>query len=105
MTMSKIDKLSIDYAQKVIRHDVDADLYRDADWYRSVFRENVVNFKDAADYLFAPPLSDRLTDAEKDMIRKEYADTYPNDVDNDITSISKAHMLERIFGKEFFKED
>lgn len=97
--MSNIDKLSKDYAQAVTLHD------SDTDWYRRDFRENEGNFKDAADYLFALPLSYRLTDAEKDMIRKEYADTYPNDVDNGITNMSKAHMLERIFGKEFFKED
>lgn len=99
MTMSKIDTLSIDYAQKVTCHDVDAD------WYRCVFHENVVNFKDAADYLFALPLSYRLTDAEKDMIRKEYADTYSNDPDQSLASIRVMHTLEHIFGKAFFKEN
>lgn len=99
MTMSNIDKLSKDYAQTVTLHD------SDTDWYKRDFRENEGNFKDVADYLFSLPLSDRLTAEEKAMLRKEYADTCPNDPDQSIASIRVMHTLERLFGKDFFKED
>lgn len=49
-------------------------------------------------------LSDRLTDQEKEMVRKEYANTSPNDIDCGVANILIQGVLERIFGKDFFKE-
>lgn len=55
--------------------------------------------------LFDKPLAQRLTAEEKERVRKEYADTYPNDFDRGIVNISKACLLVRIFGEDFFKND
>lgn len=51
------------------------------------------------------PLSSRLTAEEKEMVRKEYSNTYPLDPDCGLANILIQGALERIFGKEFFKED
>ena len=50
------------------------------------------------------PLSERLTAEEKERVRKEYANTYPNDIDCGVENILIQGVLERIFGKDFFKE-
>lgn len=50
------------------------------------------------------PLSSRLTSEEKEMVRKEYSNTYPLDPDCGVANILIQGALERIFGKEFFKE-
>ena len=50
-------------------------------------------------------LSDRLTDEEKERVRKEYANTYPLDPDCGVANILIQGVLERIFGKDFFKEE
>lgn len=51
------------------------------------------------------PLSSRLTAKEKESVRKEYSNTYPLDPDCGLANILIQGVLERIFGKEFFKED
>ena len=51
------------------------------------------------------PSSSRLTAEEKEMVRKEYSNTYPLDPDCGLANILIQGALERIFGKEFFKED
>lgn len=51
------------------------------------------------------PLHDRLTAEEKERVRKEYSNTYPLDPDCGVANILIQGVLERIFGKEFFKED
>ena len=56
-------------------------------------------------WLFAKPLYNRLTAEEKERVRKEYSNTYPLDPDCGIANILIQGVLERIFGKEFFKED
>lgn len=56
-------------------------------------------------WLFNKPISYRLTDAEKEMIRKEYANTYPNDLDRSMSSIAIGCVLEKIFGKDFFENN
>ena len=61
--------------------------------------------EDVLSWLFNKPLTQRLTDAEKEMIRKEYADTYPNDPDCGLSNISIASVLKRIFGKDFFENN
>jgi len=61
--------------------------------------------KEVLSWLFAKPLCDRLTAEEKERVRKEYANTYPNDPDCGIANILIQGVLERIFGKEFFEED
>lgn len=55
-------------------------------------------------WLFDKPLIDRLTAEDKERVRKEYAETYPNDPDQSVASIRVMQTLERIFGKDFFKE-
>ena len=49
-------------------------------------------------------LRDRLTAEEKERVRKEYANTYPLDPDCGVANILIQGVLERIFGKDFFKE-
>ncbi len=61
--------------------------------------------KSVLSWLFTKPLVQRLTAEEKERVRKEYADTYPNDFDRGIVNISKACLLVRIFGEDFFKND
>ena len=61
--------------------------------------------KEVLSWLFAKPLYNRLTAEEKERVRKEYANTYPNDPDCGIANILIQGVLERIFGKDFFKED
>lgn len=56
-------------------------------------------------WLFAKPLYNRLTTEEKERVRKEYANTYPLDPDCGVANILIQGVLERIFGKDFFKED
>lgn len=51
------------------------------------------------------PLSERLTAEEKERVRKEYANTYPNDIDCGIENILIQDVLERIFGADFFNEE
>lgn len=51
------------------------------------------------------PLAQRLTAEEKERVRKEYANTYPLDPDCGVANILIQGVLERIFGKDFFKEE
>lgn len=51
------------------------------------------------------PLRDRLTAEEKERVRKEYSNTNPLDPDCGVANILIQGVLERIFGKGFFKED
>lgn len=60
--------------------------------------------KDALTWLFSQPLASRLTAEEKEMVRKEYANTYPNDIDCGVENILIQGVLERIFGAEMFNE-
>lgn len=61
--------------------------------------------KSVLTWLFAKPLAQRLTAEEKEMAREEYSNTYPLDPDCGVANILIQGVLERIFGKEFFKED
>lgn len=61
-------------------------------------------FKAGANYVYGLPLSSRLTEAEKERVRKEYANTYPNDIDCGVENMLIQGVLERIFGSDFFKE-
>lgn len=47
--------------------------------------------------------SDRLTAEEKERVRKEYANTYPNDIDCGVENMLIQGVLERIFGTDFFQ--
>lgn len=58
-----------------------------------------------ANQLLASPIASRLTDAEKKAIRRMHADTFPNDIDQNLTGMCIMLSLEEIFGKEFFKEN
>ena len=55
-------------------------------------------------HIFSLPLASRLTAEEKERMRKEYANTYPLDPDCGVANILIQGVLERIFGKDFFKE-
>ncbi len=63
------------------------------------------SFKGGVKWLLSLPLRDRLTAEEKERVRKEYANTYPNDIDCGVENMLIQGVLERIFGKEFFKEE
>lgn len=56
-------------------------------------------------HIFSLPLASRMTEEEKERVRKEYANTYPNDIDKGVTNMAIEGVLERIFGKELFKND
>ena len=60
--------------------------------------------KSVLEWLFAKPLAQRLTAEEKERVRKEYANTYPNDIDCGVENMLIQGVLERIFGADFFKE-
>lgn len=60
---------------------------------------------DFGNEVMAMPLSSRLTAEEKDMVREEYADTYPNDPDQSIAGVRVMQTLQHIFGAEIFKEE
>lgn len=60
--------------------------------------------KDALTWLFSQPLASRLTAEEKERVRKEYANTYPNDIDCGVENILIQGVLERIFGTDMFNE-
>ena len=80
----------------------------DYGWYESddeQMKEVLADtFKTGADYLVSLPLASRLTAEEKERVRKEYANTYPNDIDCGVENILIQDVLERIFGADFFKE-
>lgn len=61
-------------------------------------------FKAGANHVYGLPLSQRLTAEEKEWVRKEYANTYPNDIDRGVENMLIQGVLERIFGADFFKE-
>lgn len=56
-------------------------------------------------HIFSLPIASRLTAEEKERVRKEYANTYPNDIDCGIENMLIQDVLERIFGADFFKEE
>lgn len=68
-------------------------------------RDFEIAFCDGANYVFNLPLASRLTAEEKERVRKEYANTYPNDIDCGVENILIQGVLERIFGADFFKEE
>lgn len=61
--------------------------------------------------IFTAPLAQRLTDAEKEMVREEYdeARIFSENVDPCVIEYAKnkaeMSILERIFGKDFFQGD
>lgn len=61
-------------------------------------------FKAGANYILSLPLASRMTEDEKERALREYDSTYPYDIDCGVTNILLRDMLERIFGKDFFKE-
>lgn len=68
----------------------------------SELRSDLAEF---GDMVMSLPLASRLTEEEKERIRKEYANTYPLDPDCGVANILIQGVLERIFGKDFFKEE
>ena len=62
-------------------------------------------FISGAEAFMQLPLASRLTAEEKERVRKEYANTYPNDIDCGVENMLIQGVLERIFGADFFKEE
>lgn len=97
-----IEEVAIEFAEQ--------NYFREDDRYS--FRENTDRsieasayaFEEGAGYIFSLPLASRLTAEEKERVRKEYANTYPNDIDCGIENMLIQDVLERIFGADFFKE-
>lgn len=50
-------------------------------------------FKGGANYVYGLPLASRLTTEEKERVRKEYAKTSPNDLDQSIASLRVMRTL------------
>ena len=73
----------------------------DSDWERMLLQDA---FIDGINHIMQSPLCDRLTAEEKERVRKEYANTYPNDIYCGVENILIQGVLERIFGKDFCKE-
>lgn len=73
----------------------------DSDWERMRLQDA---FIDGINHIMQLPLCNRLTPEEKERVKKEYANTYPLDTDCGVANILIQGVLERIFGKDFFKE-
>lgn len=95
--MSKIEELAKAIAKDFIRENKES-INNDAPLVHESVQYTVGR-------IMSLPLSDRLTAEEADLIRKEYNNTYPLDPDCGVANILIQGVLERIFGKEFFKED
>lgn len=92
ITQEEVEKVAKDYAYDM----------GDSDWERMRLQDA---FIDGINHIMQLPLCDRMTAEEKERVRKEYAETYPNDPDQSVASIRVMQTLERIFGKDFFKEE
>ena len=98
-----IEEAAIEFAEQ--------NYFREDDRYS--FRENsdrsieasAYAFEEGAGYIFSLPLRDRLTAEEKEWIKAEYDNTYPLDPDCGVANILIQGVLERIYGKDFFKEE
>ena len=100
--MSKtIEELAKQYAE----HQTDEQGYGSMEAWKQDVAIYYDDAKEVLSWLFAKPLRNRLTAEEKDRVRKEYSNTYPLDPDCGVANILIQGVLERIFGKEFFKED
>lgn len=86
----------------------------DYDWYESDDEQMkdvlVDTFKAGAKHVYDLPLAQRLTDAEKEMVRKTYKAMSDYGKKKDVVCADCANYatrvgLECIFGKEFFKEE
>lgn len=92
VTQEEIEKAAKDYAYDI----------GDSDWERMRLQDA---FIDGINHIMQLPLCDRMTAEEKERMRKEYANTYPNDIDCGVENILIQGVLERIFGADFFKEE
>ena len=92
VTQEEIEKAAKDYAYDK----------GDSDWERMRLQDA---FIDGVNHIMQLPLCDRMTAEEKERVRKEYANTYPNDIDCGVENILIQGVLERIFGADFFKEE
>ncbi len=122
MTQTKHQQAQ-EYAEKKIDYPCP-----DYGWYESddeQMKECLADtFKAGAKHVYELPLSERLTAAEKERMRKEYAEilssaTYhkrkmanSNDISNTQFQsrnlefyVAQLKLLERIFGKDFFQND
>lgn len=94
---------TIEEAAREYKFDVDG-----SDWERQAAYDG---FVDGANFIYDLPLCERLTEAEK----REYRDMYRvlcrkwwemrRTAQEETHMLGKVVMLERIFGKEFFKEE
>lgn len=99
--MSKtIEELAKQYAA----HQTDEQGYGSMEEWKQDVAIYFDDAKEVLSWLFAKPLAQRLTAEEKERVRKEYANTYPNDIDCGVENMLIQGVLERIFGSDFFKE-
>ena len=100
--MSKtIEELAKQYAS----HQTDEQGYGSMEAWKQDVAIYYDDAKEVLSWLFDKPLRNRLTAEDKERVRKEYANTYPLDLDYGVANILIQGVLERIFGKDFFKED
>lgn len=97
MDREKLNKAAEEYSRKLGKS-------RDVTW-----NDGEYGFLECFDWLMQQPLSERMTDEEKEKIRKIHQDYWQrwdcalNDRDADC-SFYCFSLLERIFGAELFKE-
>lgn len=98
MNKEKLDKLVSSHTSQLLE-------LKDGDFL--TYTDIEVALKRGANWLMRQPLSERLTDEEKEKIRQIYIDNSPMtnwvNVDKKV-SICVLQLLESIFGPELFKE-
>ena len=100
--MSKtIEELAKQYAA----HQTDEQGYGSMEAWKQDVAIYYDDAKEVLSWLFAKPITSRLTDAEKKAIRLMHADTFPNDIDQSLTGKCIMYSLEEIFGRDFFKDN
>lgn len=99
--MSKIEDLAKQYA----KYQTDEHGYGSMEEWKQDVAIYYDDAKEVLSWLFAKPLASRLTAEEKERVRKECANTYPLDPDCGVANILIQGVLERIFGKDVFKEE
>ena len=100
-----MNKTIEELAKRYAAHQTDEQGYGSMEAWKQDVAIYYDDAKEVLSWLFDKPLRDRLTSEEKERVRKEYSNTYPLDPDCGLANILIQGALERIFGKEFFKED
>ncbi len=103
--MTKIEELAKDYAA----YQTGEKGYGSMEAWKQDVAKYHDDAKDVLTWLFSKPLSDRLTDEEKRLVRYAYKMSRDSIKDtSDLGNVvfkSQCELLESIFGAEFFKEE